>query len=215
MALPDAIDMMELLGRIGPLPRTLACDATDRAYEIVAAAVPGAEIEGYPCGSAAWTWTIPPRWELNRAVVRTLDGRVVLDSDDHHLHCVNYSQPFRGRVSREELLAHLHSYPARPHAIPFKFYFYDEKWGLCLQHERVRALTDDEYDVEIDCAFEDGEFKVLSALLPGEHPEEFLLCANICHPTQANDSLTGLVTSVDIFARLAQRPSRKYSYRLL
>ena len=99
-------------------------------------------------------------------MVRTLDGRVVLGSDDHHLHCVNYSQPFRGRVSRDELLAHLHSYPARPHAIPFKFYFYDEKWGLCLQHERVRALTDDEYDVEIDCAFEPGEFKVLSALLP-------------------------------------------------
>jgi aminopeptidase-like protein len=215
MAPSDAIDMMGLLAQIGPLPRTLACQATDRAYEVVAATVPGAVIEGYPCGSAAWSWTIPPRWELRRAVVRTLDGRVVLDSQDHHLHCVNYSQPFRGRVSRAELLAHLHSYPARPQAIPFKFYFYEKKWGLCLQHERVRRLTDDEYDVEIDCAFEDGEFNVLWALLPGEHREEFLLCANICHPTQANDSLTGLVTSVDIFARLAQRPSRKYSYRLL
>lgn len=215
MALPDAIDMMRLLAELGPLPRTLACRATDRAYDIIAAAVPGAVVEGYPCGSPAWSWTIPPRWELTRAVVRSLDGRVLLSSDDHHLHCVNYSQPFTGRVSREELLSHLHTYPDRPRAIPFVFYFYDRKWGLCLQHERLSAFTDDYYDVEIDCTFEDGEFRVLSALLPGERPEEFLICANVCHPTQANDSLTGLVAGVDIFMRLAARPSRKYSYRLL
>jgi aminopeptidase-like protein len=215
MGLTDAIDMMALLEQLGPLPRTLACRATDRAYEIIATAVPGAVVEGYPCGSAAWSWTIPQRWELNRAIVRAPDGRVLLDSNDHHLHCVNYSQPFKGRVSRDELLAHLHTYPDRPSAIPFIFYFYDQKWGLCLPHERLSALTDAEYDVEIDCAFEDGELSVLSALLPGDYSDEFLICANVCHPTQANDSLTGLVAGVDIFKRLSQRPSRKYSYRLL
>lgn len=215
MALTDAIDMMGVLARLGPLHRTLACRATDQAYEIIKPLIPGAVIEGYPCGSAAWSWTLPPRWELIRAVVRGEDGRILIDSNDHHLHCVNYSQPFKGRVSRAELIEHLHTYPSRPGEIPFMFYFYDRKWGLCLQHERMSTLTDATYDVEIDCAFEDGSFNVLSALLPGERTEEFLICANICHPTQVNDSLTGVAAGMDIFQRLAQRPSRKYSYRLL
>jgi aminopeptidase-like protein len=210
----DSIDMMALLAEIGPLPRTLACRATDTAYDLLKAVIPEGEVEGYPSGTAAWSWTIPERWELIRAVVK--DGeRVVLDSNDNHLHCLNYSEPFKGRVTREELLAHLHSYPARPNAIPFMFSFYDRKWALCLQHERVEQLTADFYDVDIDCRREDGEFRVMSAYLPGESASEFLICANICHPGQVNDSLTGLAVGADIFRRLAARPSRKYSYRFL
>jgi len=210
----DAIDMMALLADIGPLPRTLACRATDEAYTRLQAVIPEGVIESYPTGSQAWSWTLPERWELTRAVVRDGD-HVVVDSNEHHLHCLNYSEPFSGRVSREELLAHIHSYPSRPHAIPFMFSFYDRRWALCLQHSKVETLTADAYDVEIDCRREKGDFRVMSALLPGDSPAEFLICANICHPAQVNDSLTGLAVGAEIFRRLAARPSRKYSYRFL
>jgi aminopeptidase-like protein len=210
----DAVDMMALLRDLAPLHRTLACTDTDRSFRILAEVVPGAIIESYPTGSAAWTWTIPQRWELRRATIR--DGaRILVDSDEHHLHCVNYSQPFRGRVSREELLRHIRTNPERPSAIPFAFAFYQDTWGFCVPHERLGEFTAEAYDVEIDCHFENGDFNVLTALAPGRHEEEFILCANICHPTQVNDSLTGLAAAVDVFVRLAARSERKYSYRLL
>lgn len=210
----DAIDMIGLLAEIGPLPRTLACNATDEAYARLQNVIPEGVIESYPTGSQAWSWTLPDRWELTRATVRDGDS-IVLDSNDHHLHCLNYSEPFKGRVTREELLAHLHSYPSRPSAIPFMFSFYDRKWALCIQHDRVVNLTADFYDVDIDCRREKGDFRVMSALLPGDSPAEFLICANICHPMQVNDSLTGVAVGADIFRRLAARSSRKYSYRFL
>jgi aminopeptidase-like protein len=210
----DTLDMMAVLRELGPLPRTLACDATDRSLEFVQGLIPGAAIEGYRSGSQAWGWTVPQRWELRRATLRAGD-RLIIDSDANHLHCMNYSEAFSGRVTRAELLAHLHTDARRPGAVPFVFSFYERRWGLCMAHDRLGELVGDAFDVDIDCARHDGEMTVLSALLPGQSVSEFILCATICHPCQANDSLTGLVVALELFLRLARLQSRKYSYRLL
>lgn len=210
----DMINMMGLLRELGPLPRTLACFATDLAFKKIKSLLPEAEIEGYPTGKKVWSWKIPERWELIRATLK--DGkRVILDSQKSHLHCMNYSDSFKGRVSRRILLEHLHSDPARPSAIPFKFSFYQRKWGLCIQHEALKELKSKYYNVCINSKRTSGKLHVMSAFLPGKYTSEFLICCNICHPCQVNDSLTGLVVGIDIFKRLAQRKKRKYSYRLL
>lgn len=206
--------MLRLLEELAPLSRTLASADTDRALDIVAARVPGARIEGYRTGSKAWSWTIPPRWELAKAEIRA-GGRTLVSAAWHPLHVVNYSQPFRGSVTREELLAHLHTDPGRPDAIPFVFSFYEPKWGFCVPHAWLSRFDSASYEVEIDSRFEEGELKVLHCLIPGDSQETFVICADICHPAQVNDSLTGLAAAVDIFQRLRARPQRKYSYLLL
>jgi aminopeptidase-like protein len=210
----DEIDMMELLGRLAPLARTLACRDTDRALDIVAECVPGAKIEGFPSGTRAWSWTVPQRWELDRAHVRA-GGETLVSADWHPLHVVNYSQPFSGRVGRDELLAHLHTNPARPDAIPFTFSFYEKRWGFSVPHAWLPRFHHASYEVEIAARFEEGPLNVLSSLLEGDTPGLFILCADVCHPAQVNDSLTGLAAAVDIFRRLERQKRRKYSYLLL
>lgn len=206
--------MMALLRELAPLHRTLACRATDRAFEIISALVPEARVEGVPGGSKAWTWTIPKRWELESATIRA-GGEVLVDAREHYLHVVNYSQPFRGTVKRDELLRRLHTLPQRPGAIPFKFSYYAPDWGFCVPHAWLDRFAAQEYEVEIRARFEDGPLNTLSARLPGRHPETLILAANICHPTQVNDSLTGVAAAVDVFRRLSARPGRKYTYLLL
>lgn len=218
--------MMELLRAIGPLSRTLASVQTDQAFSLVQAALQPATqggaktaVESYPTGEKVWTWTIPPRWELQSASIK-FSGKQLLDGTEHPLATVNYSQPFRGRVTKTELLRHLHSAPQRPSARPFVFSFYQEQWGFCvsenwLQEFRLQHSDDSLFDVEIDSRFEAGDFKVLASFLPGESRETFVICSNICHPGQVNDSLTGLAASVDLAARLAAREKRKYSYLFL
>lgn len=213
-AYTDQIDMMELLGRMAPLKRTLACADTDSALQVIREYLPAASIEGYPCGSKAWSWTLPSRWELVRATVRA-EGRTLIDTAWNALHVVNYSQSFSGTVSRDELFAHLHSDPQRPQSIPFRFAFYHRDWGFCMPHAWRDRFTADEYQVEIEAHHEDGALNVLAYLLPGATDETFVLCANVCHPLQVNDSLTGLAAAVDIMKRLEARPKRKYSYLLL
>jgi len=214
MAHHAGLDMMDLLAKLAPLARTLACRDTDAALKIVAAQVPGSRIEGFASGTPVWTWKVPQRWELRRARVRA-GGETLIDAAWHPLHVLNYSQPFSGSVTREELLAHLHSNPACPDAIPFAFSFYRPAWGFCVPHAWLPRFRHQRYEVEIDCSFEDGPLNVLSAVLEGDHRETIVLCADICHPAQVNDSLTGLAAAVDVFRRLAGRASRKYTYLLL
>ena len=207
--------MMDLLRKIAPLNRTLACKATDEALSILTDYLPGSKIEGYKTSSRVWSWDIPKRWELTRATIKRKSGEILVDSDCHHLHVMNYSIPFSGTVSHDELMAHIRTSKERPEAIPFHFNFYEEKWGFCVPDVWLNKFQDDEYLVEIDSQLEDGMFNVLSKFLPGELEETFILCANICHPTQANDSLTGLVAAVEIIKNLEKRTQRKYSYLLL
>ena len=210
----DTIDMMELLARLAPLKRTLACADTDRALQVIKEYLPEAVIESYPCGSKAWSWTLPCRWELGRATIRA-EGRTLVDTEWSALHVVNYSQSFRGTLTRDELFAHLHSDSSRPESIPFRFAFYERNWGFCIPHAWRERFTASHYDVEIDARHEEGMFNVLSCLMPGEADDIFVICADVCHPLQVNDSLTGLAAAVDITRRLQAQASRKYSYLLL
>ncbi len=210
----DEIDMMQLLSRIAPLNRTLASADTDKALAEISRYLPGSEIEGFACGTKAWSWTIPKRWELDSAFVRC-NGEIIVDAGRNSLHVVNYSQPFKGTIGREELLSHLHTDPNRPDSIPFRFAFYHDEWGFCVPHSWLGRFTSNHYDVEINSRFESGVLNTLSYFLPGEAQETFIICANICHPLQVNDSLTGVAAAVDIMKRLAARTNRKYSYLLL
>jgi aminopeptidase-like protein len=210
----DQIDMMALLGKIAPLARTLANADTDKALEIVRAALPGGVIEGTSTGAKAWSWVIPPRWELVRATVKA-NGETLVDSAWSVLHVINYSQPFKGTVSREELLKHVKTYPDRPNAIPFSFNFYQPVWGFSIPHAWLDRFTSDVYEVEIDTRFEAGDLNTLSLFIPGQYKETFIMCSDICHPLQVNDSLTGVATAVDIANRLLSRPNRKYSYLVM
>lgn len=210
----NQINMLELLEALAPLSRTLANADTDRALQIVQNFLPGACIEGTPTGSKVWSWTIPPRWELSRGTVKANEETLV-DSAWSVLHVINYSQPFKGIVSRDEMLKHIKTSEVRPHAIPFAFSFYEPTWGFCIPHSWLDRFTADSYQVEISANFESGVLNTLSLLIPGENPEIFIICADICHPLQVNDSLTGVVVAVDIANRLLAQTNRKYSYLIL
>lgn len=210
----DSVDMMKMLSELGPLPRTLACNATDEALRILKHNLGSGFIEGYETEKSVWSWKIPKRWEVHKAKI-TANGETLIDVQDHHLHLVNYSQPFIGRVSHSELQKHIHSDPNRPDTIPYIFKFYQQDWGFSIQHNKLKSFKSDFYDVEIDVSFEDGFLNVFYDYLPGENSECFVICSNVCHPTQVNDSLTGAVVGLDIFKRLKSLKKRKYSYLFL
>jgi aminopeptidase-like protein len=210
----DTIDMIELLSKIAPLERTLACLATDKTFEILKEYLPDGRVEGYPSGKKVWTWTIPQRWEVRSASI-SVNGEVLVDVKDHPLHLVNYSRPFSGKVSHEELMKHVHSVPDQPDSIPYVFKFYQDQWGFCVPHNRRHIFKSDFYDVDIDVSFEQGDMNVFVDYLQGDNKETFIICSNVCHPTQVNDSLTGVAVGIDIMNRLRQRVSRKYSYLYL
>ena len=183
--------------------RCLVGPGYDRALERVGREL-ALTVHEAPSGSDVWTWHVPEAWDVREAWFAA-NGVRYADFARHPLHVWSHSLPFRGRVSREELLGHLTTDPQRPRAIPFDFRYYERAWGFSLEHERLAELTADHYDVVIDTLEFPGTLKVGEHVIPGRSPDSLLVVTHLDHAGQANDDLAGVAVSVEVAKRLAGR----------
>ena len=211
MTAQDMEDMIQALWR---LPRDIISDGYDAALEALGQQAP-MQVHEYPTGTHCWTWIVPEKWTCREAYLDTLDGKRLFSYADNPLHVVSYSLPFEGKASREELLAHLHTHPKLPHAIPFMYKYYERDWGLCCSENLKTSLTDDFYQVRIDAEYSYGTLKVGEIIAPGRTDESLVLCAHLCHPAMVNDDLAGVVVGLEVMRELLKRKDLRYTYRFL
>ncbi|HEY0548093.1 MAG TPA: DUF4910 domain-containing protein, partial [Verrucomicrobiae bacterium] len=166
-------------------------------------------------GTTVLDWTIPEEWNVRDAWIKDSRGQRIVDFRKSNLHVVNYSSPVRARISLSDLKSRLHSLPRHPDWVPYRTTYYKRDWGFCLPHRQLSQLADGEYDVCIDATLAPGSLSYGELLVPGETNEEFLISCHVCHPSLANDNLSGLVLAVALAKELQQRGWRQYSYRFL
>ncbi len=166
-------------------------------------------------GTTVLDWTIPEEWNVRDAWIKDSRGQRIVDFQESNLHVVNYSSPVRARISLSDLKSRLHSLPRRPDWVPYRTTYYKRDWGFCLPHRQLSQLADGEYDVCIDATLAPGSLSYGELLIPGETTDEFLISCHVCHPSLANDNLSGLVLAVVLAKQLLQRRGRHYSYRFL
>jgi aminopeptidase-like protein len=219
-AVLDALDgdalgaeLHALVRELYPICRSITGDGVRRTLGLLQEVAP-LELHEIPTGTAAFDWTVPREWNVRAARVTAPDGRVVADVDRHSLHLVSYSVPFRGRLPLEELQRHLHSLPEQPALIPYRTSYYVETWGFCLPHAEREALPPGDYDVVVDTTLEPGSLTYGELVVPGEQPEVVQLSAHCCHPSLANDNLSGLVMLAAL-ARILRGLRPRYTYRFL
>lgn len=166
-------------------------------------------------GTQAFDWTVPEEWNIRQAYLETSDGQRILDFADNNLHVVSYSIPVDEELTWDELDPHLHTLPDLPQAIPYRTSYYKRDWGFCLPHEQYLGLDRSAtYRALIDSTLEPGSMTLGEAILPGSSGEEFLVSAYCCHPSMANDSLSGVVLWGLLLRALQQNPHR-HSYRFV
>lgn len=219
---PDTAMMMELMTRLWPLHRTLVSDDMDRTLDIIGEYLPPQgeyRIHRYPSGQKVWTWTVPEKFVVEEAYLELLTEqgpRRVADFADNPLHLVSYSPRFEGELSFAELEPHLHTNPARPHALPWVFKYYARDWGFCLSHDEFMALPrDGRYRAVVRTRFDAGHLGVGEYTLEGSSGEYFLIVCATCHPMQVNDSISGVVTAVDLVRRRAGLEAGYYGIKVL
>jgi aminopeptidase-like protein len=171
-------------------------------------------IHEIPSGTEVFDWTVPREWNVRDAYVKNARGERVVDFRRSNLHVVNYSVPVRGRMSLEELRPHLFTLPDRPEWIPYRTSYYKESWGFCLSQRQLEALEDGEYEVCIDSSLEPGSLSYGECHVPGESTDEILISCHVCHPSLANDNLSGIAIAAYLGQHL-RRFSLRYSYRFL
>jgi len=173
------------------------------------------ELHEVPTGSPAFDWTVPKEWNVRDAHISTLDGRRVVDFRQHNLHVLQYSVPIDRVMTLEELRPHLHTLPQTPDWIPYRTAYYAETWGFCLSQRQLDAMTEERYRVVVDATLEPGNLTYGELLIRGESDEEMLVSCHSCHPSLANDNLSGMTIATLLAKRLMVRPRRRLSYRFL
>ena len=172
------------------------------------------EIHEVPSGTKVFDWVVPREWNIRDAYVKNGRGERVIDFQASNLHVVNYSTPVRTRMALAELKEHLTTIPECPDWIPYRTTYYRETWGFCLSHRSLVELADDEYEVCIDSTLEDGQLTYGECYLPGETDDEVLVSTHVCHPSLANDNLSGVALAT-FLARFLTPLRRRLSYRFL
>jgi aminopeptidase-like protein len=167
-----------------------------------------------PTGTEVFDWTVPKEWNIRDAYIKDASGRRVVDFRRSNLHVVSYSVPVRATMSLSELKQHLFTLPEHPDWIPYRTSYYKESWGICLAHNQLLELADGDYEVCIDSTLADGHLTYGECYLPGRSEEEVLISTHACHPSLANDNLSGLAVATALAEFLAGRDLR-FSYRFL
>ena len=172
------------------------------------------ETQEVPSGTQVFDWTVPKEWNIRDASIQDAQGNRVVDFERSSLHVLNYSTPIRARMPLSELKPHLFTIPESPDWIPYRTSYYKENWGFCLSHNQMLAMPEGVYEVSIDSSLEDGSLTYGECFLPGETADEVLISCHACHPSLANDNLSGVVVATWLAGFLSQRKHR-YSYRFL
>jgi len=205
--------MHDLASRLFPICRSLTGDGVRATLRSIGELVP-LTIHEVPTGTKAFDWTVPKEWNIRDAYIKDRQGKRVIDFRASNLHVVNYSRPIRRTMALSELQQHLHSLPAQPELIPYRTTYYHEDWGFCLTQQQRDALHEGDYDVCVDSTLADGSLSYGECSLAGSSDEEVLIWTHVCHPSLANDNLSGVVVCT-FLAQLLERMTRRYTYRVV
>src|SRR5271163_1827479 len=205
--------MMPLIEELFPICRSITGPGVRQTLEILQRYIP-LEVYEVPSGTAVLDWTVPREWNIRDAYIARADGTHVVDFAANNLHVLQYSRPIDATISLAELRPHLHTLPDQPDWIPYRTSYYSENWGFCLTDRQLSSLVDGVYRVVIDADLRPGHLSYGKLLITGETDDTVLFSCHICHPSLANDNLSGIAVAT-MLARHVQTLRPRYSYRFL
>lgn len=208
-------EMEDYFDRLWPICRSITGNGLRDSFRILQEVIP-LQLEEVPTGTPVFDWQIPREWNIRDAFIITPDGRKICDFRKNNLNVLNYAVPVNREVDFSELKDHLFYLESFPEAVPYTTSYYKENWGFCLSWNEFKTLpTEGKYKVFIDSTLEPGSLTYGHLVLKGSTDREVLLSTYLCHPSMANNELSGPLVMAYLYRRIAALPNRKYTYRFV
>ena len=209
-------EMYELCERLFPICRSITGDGVRTTLQMLVE-VYGNEINIHevPTGTKVFDWTVPKEWNIKEAYIENSKGQRVIDFKNNNLHVVGYSLPVDKFVDLQELKSVVYTQPDQPDAIPYVTSYYKECYGFCMSQNQLDKLPEDTYHIVIDSELKEGSLTYGEIIIPGDTEEEVFLSTYICHPSMANNELSGPVVATFLAKWLNLLVKRRYTYRII
>jgi aminopeptidase-like protein len=202
-----------LMESMYPICRSITGNGVRETLDLLQQWIP-VERSEVPTGTKVYDWEIPNEWNIRDAYIADEQGRRIVDFRTHNLHVVNYSVPVRVTMTREELQPHLYSLPEKPDWIPYRTSYYREHWGFCLRHGDVERLGPGPFQVMIDSTLAPGSLTYAECTIPGSTQGEAIVYTHTCHPSLANDNLSGIAVAA-VLARELRGEQPRLTWRFV
>ena len=205
--------MLELIRELYPITRSITGPGLRTTVSRLSEIAP-LRVTEVPSGTKVFDWTVPDEWSIEDAYIEAAEGERIVDLKTSNLHVVGYSTPVDTTMTLDELRPHLFSLPEHPDWIPYRTSYYSPNWGFCLPHRILQSLPDRRYHVVIRSRIAPGSLTLAEHVHRGASADEVLVFAHDCHPSLANDNLSGVCVAIQLAAFLRSRATR-YTYRFV
>jgi aminopeptidase-like protein len=212
---PEIYDPYGLVEELFPIHRTIAGPGTRHSLELIKGYIPELQIKSVRSGTKVWDWKVPEEWSIESAWIEDLNGKRIIDYKESNLRVVGFSIPIDRTISHSELLEHLHFLEDQPSAIPYVTSYYSPNWGFCVRYEELQKFDSEKYRVVINSKFQKGHLKYGEITLHGKSKKEVLFSTNICHPSMANNELSGPAVLVGLVKFLQTQENLNHTYRII
>ena len=194
--------LIKLGKKLFPINRSLTGKGSLKTLKIIRSEIPNLKIKKFKSGKKVYDWKIPSEWNAYDAYVKDKRGRKIIDFKKNNLHLVGYSKPIKKKINKQELFKHLHTLEKLPKAIPYVTSYYNKYWGFCSTHNQKKLINKnyrikDKFEICINTKFNKSGFMHYGELiLPGLSKKEILISTYICHPSMANNELSGPLVAI-------------------
>ena len=210
-------EMYTLCNKLFPICRSITGNGVRETLRVLQSICPAMTLHEVPTGTQVFDWTVPKEWNIRDAWIKNSKGEKILDFAKSNLHVMGYSIPVNQKVTLEELLPLIHTQPDQPDAIPYVTSYYKERYGFCMSQEQKDALQEDTYHIYIDSDLKDGSLTYGEILIPSTegNKDEIFLSTYVCHPSMANNELSGPAVTIYLAKWLWEKKHRRYNYRII
>jgi len=198
-----------------PINRSLSGDGVRQTLSYLKEILPKIQIKSFKSGTKVFDWVVPKEWKIKKAFIKDSNGNLIVDFEKNNLHIVGYSASINKKLNYHELIKKLHYLKEQPNAIPYLTSYYEENWGFCLSYKEFLKLDKKQtFHAYIESDLFDGVLNYGELIIPGKLKKEVILSTYICHPSMANNELSGPIVSTALAEWLLKKP-RRYTYRIL
>ena len=212
----EGLKIFNLSKKLWPYNRSITGEGNRKTLKDLKRVVNNLKIKSFNSGDKAFDWVVPPEWKINDAFIKASNGKKIIDFKKNNLSIVGYSKPINKVVKLKQIKNKIYYLKNKPDAIPYITSYYKKDWGFCLSYNKYKNINKNEkFHVKIDSGFKkNGKMNYGELLIKGKSESEIFISTYICHPSMANNELSGPCLSIYL-ADFLSKLKLNYSYRFI